>query len=113
MSSLSKLRIAFRAGIAPLRPPLSARLALPSPEVGDRLMGVREPQQAQEPDQNNLAKDRKAVDEEGDGAANNGGLDQIKNTHTTVFKFCPGEQRLCARLLDEAAVQPSVTSTST
>ena len=31
----------------------------------DRLMGVREPQQAQEPDEDNLAEERIAVDQEG------------------------------------------------
>jgi hypothetical protein len=67
-------------------------------------MGIREPQQAQDPDAHNLAEDRIAVDQEGNETAHGGSLDQIKNSHTTVFKFCPSKRRLCARLLDKAAV---------
>ena len=74
-------------------------------------MGVNQPQQAQEPDEDNLAEDRIAVDEEGNGAANDGSFDQIKNSHKTAFMFCPGLQRLCARLTDYAALWPSGITT--
>jgi methyl coenzyme M reductase subunit C len=57
-------------------------------------MGVHQPQQAQEPDEDNLAEDRIAVDEEGNGAAYNGSFDQIKNSHVTAFMFSPGRRRL-------------------
>jgi hypothetical protein len=67
-------------------------------------MGVQKPQQAQEPDEHNLADDRIAVDQEGNEPAYNGSLDQIENSHMTVFKFGHGQRRLCARLLDKAAV---------
>jgi hypothetical protein len=67
-------------------------------------MSIREPKQAQEPDEHDLAEQRIAVDQEGNEAAHDGSLDQIKNSHTTVFKFCPSKRRLCARLLDKAAV---------
>jgi hypothetical protein len=61
-------------------------------------MGVRQPQQAQESDEDNLAEDRIAVDEEGDSAAHNGGFDQINYSHKTAFMFRPGLRRLCAGL---------------
>ncbi len=67
-------------------------------------MGVQEPQQAQETDEHNLADDRIAVDQEGNEAAHNGSLDQIENSHKTVFKFGHGQRRFWARLLDKAAV---------
>jgi hypothetical protein len=67
-------------------------------------MGVREPQEAQEADEHNLAEQRIAVDQEGNKAAHHGSLDQIKNSHTTVFKFCRSKRRLCDRLPDKAAV---------
>jgi hypothetical protein len=69
-------------------------------------MGVREPQQTQEPDEDNLADNRIAVDEEGDRAANNGSFDQINNGHKTAFMFCPDRRRPCARLIDNAPVWP-------
>ena len=47
-------------------------------------MGVGKPQQAQEPDEDNLAEDRIAVDQEGNEAAHNGSLDQVKNSHTRL-----------------------------
>jgi hypothetical protein len=60
-------------------------------------MGVRKPQQAQEPDKYNLAEDRIAVDQKGNEAAHNGSLDQIKNSHT----------RLCSVLSQQtAALRP-------
>ena len=82
---------------------LSQVAALSPSEVSDGLVGVHKPKQAQEADQNNLSEDRIAVDEEGNRAANDGGLDQIKNSHITVFKFRRGQRRLCVRLLDKAA----------
>jgi len=78
-----------------------------APEARNRLMGVREPQQAQEPDEDNLADDRIAVDEEGNHAANNGSFDQFENSHKTAFKLCPGLSRRYARLVVNAAVWPS------
>ena len=48
-------------------------------------MSVHQPQQAQERDEDNLAEDRIAVDEECNGTADNGRFDQIKNSHMTLF----------------------------
>jgi hypothetical protein len=70
-------------------------------------MGVRKPQQAQEPDEDNLAYNRIAVDEEGNHAANNGSFDQFENSHKTAFMLCPGLSRHSARLIVNAAVWPS------
>ena len=67
-------------------------------------MGVQKPKQAQERDEDNLADERIAVDEEGDGTANNGRFDQIKNCHMTVFKLRPVTRRPAARLTDKANV---------
>jgi len=67
-------------------------------------MGVQKPQQAQEPDQYYLADDWVAVDQEGNGTANNGRFDQIKNAHTIAFKLCPGSRLLCVRPIHNAAV---------
>ena len=91
---------------------MRARLDLPAPEVGNGLMRVRKPQQAQEPDQDNLAKDVILVDEKGEGAANNGSLEQINDTHTTAFTLRLGPYGSGVRLSRKTAVQPSFTTMS-
>ena len=83
--------------------------ALSSPQVRDRLVGVNEPQQAQEPNEDDLAEDGIAVDEEGNRTANDGSFDQIKNSHKTVFRSRPGRQTLCASLSDKAVANPSAS----
>jgi len=68
-------------------------------------MSVHQPQQAQERDEDNLAEERIAVDEEGNATAYHGRFDQIKNSHKTAFKFmCPGIRLPYARLADKAGV---------
>jgi hypothetical protein len=67
--------------------------------MDDRPVSVKQPQQAQEPDEHDLAHNRVTVYEKGDCAANHGGFNQIKNRHNTVFGFGRGPQRLasCAK----------------
>jgi hypothetical protein len=50
---------------------------LSPPQSGYCLSRVREPQEAQKPNQHDLTNDRKAIDEEGNGTANHGCFDQI------------------------------------
>ena len=57
-----------------------------------------------QPDEDDLAEDRIAVDQVGNGGANDRCLDQIKNSHTTLFSFCPGLRRRCFRLSNNATV---------
>jgi hypothetical protein len=64
--------------------------------MGNRLMGVKQPQQAQEPNEHDLAEQRIPVNEKGNPAAHNGGFDQIKDRHITMLGFGPGT-RLPAR----------------
>ena len=47
-------------------------------------MGARDPQQAQEANNRNLADDGKAINYEGNTPAYQGCLDQIGHSHTTV-----------------------------
>jgi hypothetical protein len=47
-------------------------------------MGARDPQQAQEANNRNLADEGKAINYEGDTPAHQGCLDQIGDSHTTV-----------------------------
>ena len=47
-------------------------------------MGARDPQQAQEANNRNLADDGKAINYEGDTPARQGCLDQIGDSHKTV-----------------------------
>jgi hypothetical protein len=47
---------------------------LPPPEARDGVVHVQEPKQAEKSDQDNLAKDRVAVDKERDKAADDGRL---------------------------------------
>ncbi len=89
---------------------LSSRPVLSSPQACDCLVGVQEPEQAQEADEDNLAEDRVAVDKEGDYSANNGSFDQVKNSHETALTFRPGIGRLCTCLPDKAAAVPSTAS---
>ena len=81
--------------------------ALSSPQVRDRLVGVNEPQQAQEPNEDDLAEEGVAVDKEGNRTANDGRFDQIKNSHKTVFRSRPGKQPRYFRLSDKAVANPS------
>jgi hypothetical protein len=73
-------------------------------------MGVEQPQDTKESNEDDLAEDLGAVEEEGKGPANNGGLDQVEYRHKTVFTFYAGIRRLCARLPDKAAVCASATT---
>jgi len=49
----------------------------PSPQSLERQSGTRKPQQAEDPDDDNLADNRNTVDEEGNESANNGCFDQM------------------------------------
>ena len=49
-------------------------------------MGARDPQQAQEANNRNLADDGKAINYEGDTPAHQGCLDQIGYSHAAVVK---------------------------
>ena len=60
---------------------------LPSQQMCDRFVGVQKPQQAQKPNEHNLAEDWKGVDQEGHGPTNNCCFDQIQDVHTSAFKL--------------------------
>src|ERR1035437_9981737 len=93
----------------PPQPPLAQAStgALSSPQVRDRLVRVNQPQQAQEPNEDDLAEEGVAVDEEGNRPANDGSFDQIKNSHMTVFRSRPDKQPRYLRLSDKAVANPS------
>ena len=63
---------------------LFLRFVIPLHHRSDRLMGARDPQQAQEANNRNLADDGKAINYEGDTPARQGCLDQIGDSHTAV-----------------------------
>jgi hypothetical protein len=67
----------------------SSHFILPLHHPSDRLMGARDPQQAQEANNRNLADEGKAINYEGDTSAHQGCLDQIDqigHSHTAVVK---------------------------
>ena len=73
-------------------------------------MGVGEPEQAQEPNEDDLAEKGIAVDQEGNRTTNKGGFDQIKNRHNALLRFIVGIRGLRACTVEEAAVCPGATT---
>src|SRR5579859_2620069 len=85
--AMSEFAVHFSAFVSFLVPPTgnsSSRFVLSLQHPSDRLMGARDPQQAQKANNRNLANDRKAVDYEGDTPAPQGCLDQIGHSHRAV-----------------------------
>jgi hypothetical protein len=68
-------------------------------QTGNGFVGIRQPKDAQNPDQQRLCEDGKTVDQEGDTAAKHGCFGQVKDVHNgslppaiSVFLAKPGKR---------------------